>query len=71
MEKLVRRLKAFRMLQLVTDFLPMSRHFAKMTETRIILVVFRNLHSFELKIKNLNGERGSLSGLPLIVGKLL
>lgn len=51
LERLVRELKV---LKFVTIFSPMSWLFV-ITETRRILVSFRNLHFLELKIKNFGG----------------
>ena len=55
LKRLVRGLKAPKMLKFVTICFPMSWPFAIIAETRRVLVSFRSLHLLELKIKNFGG----------------
>ena len=55
LERLVRGLKAPKEFLFVTISFPMSWLFTITAETRRVLVLFRNLHLRELKIKNFGG----------------
>ena len=54
LERLVRELKALKVLTFVTISFPMFQLFAIITETRI-LISFRVLHILQLKIKTFSG----------------